>query len=356
MARRSRRPTRRQIEAVTGDDSQIAGVRRFRAEEGRAAGASFAEVWTGSGFRYTVALDRAMDISSASHNGRSLCWRSPGGDAAPGLYDPRGLGWLKTFFGGLLTTCGLTHTGAPMDFEGKHYGLHGPIANTPAEEVACRSRWEGNDLVITVSGRVRQAQLFGEKLMLHRTIETRAFAGRLTIHDVVENTARERAPLMMMYHINAGWPVLEDGSRLYVDAEMVEPFDGHAKEGLSEYDRFHAPVKGYREMCYFITPKADRRGETTAAVVNKARNFGLYVKWRPEELPCMVEWKMMGYRDYVVGVEPATVGDRPRDELIKSGRMPHLRGGGSREFHLEIGVLDGRGEVDAAARKTGRKG
>ena len=176
MAKGTRKPTRRQLEAHCGDDSQLAGVRRFRMEEGRAAGGSYAEVWTGGGFRFTVALDRALDISSASHNGRSLCWRSPAGDAAPGLYDPQGVGWLKTFFGGLLTTCGLTHTGGPMDFEGKHYGLHGPIANTPAEEIACRSRWEGNDLVITVSGKVRQAQLFGEKLTLHRTVETRAFA------------------------------------------------------------------------------------------------------------------------------------------------------------------------------------
>ncbi len=347
------RRARRFLEAHTGDESQFAGVRRFRIEEGRAAGSSFAEVATGSGFVFTVALDRALDISRASFNGKSLCWRSPGGDASPGLYDPEGLGWLKTFFGGLVTTCGLTHTGAPMDFKGKHYGLHGPIANTPAEEVACRSRWEGNDLVNSVSGKVRQAVLFGEKLMLHRRIETRAFAKSLSINDTVENTGHERAPLMIMYHVNAGWPVLEDGSRLLLNADVVEPFDDHAKDGIEKYDRFHAPTRGYREKCYLITPRPDRRGDNFAAVVNRARDFGLYLKWQAAELPHLVEWKMMGYRDYVVGVEPCTVHDLPRDELIRRKMMPYLGPGKSRELHLEIGVLDGRGEVREAARRAG---
>ncbi len=349
------RRSRAYLRAHTGDESQFAGVRRFRMEEGRAAGASFAEVWTGSGFTFTVALDRALDISAASFGGRSVCWRSPAGDAAPGLYDPQGLGWLKTFFGGLVTTCGLTHTGAPSDCKGRHYGLHGPIANTPAEEAACRSHWDGNDFVLSVSGKVRQAVLFGEKLMLTRTIETRAFARSLSIHDVVENTGDARAPLMLMYHVNAGWPVLEDGSRLLIAADVVEPFDEHARDGIEDYNRFHAPTRGYREKCYLITPKPDRRGESFAAVVNRARDFGLYLKWPAAELPNLVEWKMMGYRDYVVGVEPCTVHDLPRDELEKRGMMPYLAAGRSREFHLEIGVLEGREEVRQAAKRTGAK-
>lgn len=353
---KGRAPSRKFLEAHTGESGQIAGVKRYRIEEGRASGASFADVWTGSGFAFTVALDRALDISSATFNGKSLCWRSPAGDASPHMYDAQGLGWLKTFCGGLVTTCGLDHTGGPIDYKGRHHGLHGPIANTPAEEVSCRTRWEGNDLVITVSGKVRQAVLFGEKLTLHRTIETRAFSGSLSVHDVVENTSHEKCPLMLMYHINAGYPVVEDGSRLLVNADVVEPRDAEAADGLETYDRFHAPVKGYREKVYFITPKPDRKGENLAAVVNRARDFGLYIRWRQEELPCLVEWKMMGYRDYVVGVEPATVADAPRDQLIRQKRMPYLGPGKTREFHLEIGALENARAVEEVARRTGRPG
>ena len=353
MPSRQTRRTREFLEARTGDSSQIAGVRRYRLEEGRAGGASFASVWNAAGLNLTVALDRAMDISDASYRGRSLCWRSPAGDASAGLNVPQGLGWLKTFCGGLLTTCGLTHAGGPADVGGKHYGLHGEISNTPAEEVSCRTDWRGGELVVTVSGKVRQAVLFGEKLLLHRTISVHAFERRFSIHDVVENTSHERAPLMLLYHFNAGWPVVEDGSRLLVNAAAVEPLGAGAAEDARNFTRFHSPVKGRGEKVYFLTLRADRRGIDTAAVVNRARDFGFCITWRHDELPCMVEWKMMGYRDYVVGMEPCTVFIRPRAELIERELMPYLGAGKAREFHIEARVLDGRDEVSAAVKATG---
>jgi len=343
--KRPNAPSRKFLEAHTGDDSQVAGVRRFCLEEGRAAGSSFAEVWTGGGLRFTVALGRALDISDAFYNGKSLCWRSPAGDAAAGLYDPQGLGWLKTFPGGLLATCGLTHAGAPAAVDGKHYGLHGPISNTPAEEVSCRTRWDGDDLLVSVSGKVRQAVLFGEKLMLHRTIEAHAFDKRIFIHDVVENTSHERAPLALLYHFNPGYPLVEDGSTLLVNAELVEPMTPRSADGIGDYQKFGKPVKGFQEQVYFITLGPDRRGNDTAAIVNRSRNFGLYLKWPHDELPCFGEWKMMGYRDYVVGMEPCTVFIRPRKQILDGKLMPYLAAGKSREFHVEVGVLDGAAEV-----------
>jgi len=348
-------PGRRFLESHTGDDSQFAGVRRFTTDEGRAAGASYAHVWTAAGLTFTVAIGRALDISDAFYRGRSLAWRSPAGDAAAGLYDPQGLGWLKTFFGGLLTTCGLTHAGGPADVGGKHYGLHGPISNTPAEEASCRTEWRGDDFVITVSGKVRQAVLFGEKLMLHRTIRAHAFDKRIFIHDVVENTSHERAPLVLLYHVNAGYPVVEDGARLLVDAASVEPVTPHAAEAVKDYSDFHAPQKGAGERVYFITTRPDRRGNDAAALVNRARDFGLYVKWRHDELPCLVEWKMMGWRDYVVGIEPCTAFIRPRNQLVARRLMPYLAAGKSREFHLEISAIDGRAEARAIAAGIGTR-
>jgi hypothetical protein len=351
-----RQMTRKFLEAHTGDWSQFAGVRRYQAEEGRAAGSSFAEVWTGGGLHFTVALGRALDISSAFFNGKSLCWRSPAGDANAGLYDPQGLGWLKGFFGGLLTTCGLNHQGGPADVGGKHYGLHGPISNTPAEEVSCRTEWRGDDFVVVISGKVRQAQLFGEKLMLHRTITAQAFDKRIFIHDVVENTGHQRESLALLYHINPGYPVVEDGSRLLIDVAKIAPLTEHAADGIEDFDKFHAPTKGYAEKVYFITPKPAKNGEDVAAVVNKTRNLGVYVKWRHSEMPCFGEWKQMGYRDYVVGIEPCTIWGWPRKKLLDEKLMPYIAAGEKREFHVEIGVLDGRAEVDALAAKTGARG
>jgi hypothetical protein len=355
MAKAGAKRTRKFLESHTGDLSQVAGVRRWRMEEGRAAGASYAEVWTGGGLRFTVAIDRALDISDAFYMERSLCWRSPAGDASPALYDPQGLGWLKTFYGGLVTTCGLTHQGGPADIDGRHYGLHGPISNTPSEEVAVTSRWDGDDVVLTVSGKVRESRLFGPKLMMHRAIETRMWDKRLLIHDVVENTGDSEQPLALLYHINPGWPVIEDGSRLFINVDKMDPMTPHSAEGMADFYKFHAPTTGYMEKVYFITPRPDKDGMLFGAVANKARDFGLYVKWPQSQMPFFGEWKQMGRRDYVVGIEPCTVFGWPRKKLVEEKLLPYISPGETRRFDLEIGVLAGADEVAAVARKHGPK-
>ena len=59
MAKRAKNQiSRKFLESRTGDNSQFAGIKRFRLEEGRGAGSSFAAVRTASGLDFTVALDR----------------------------------------------------------------------------------------------------------------------------------------------------------------------------------------------------------------------------------------------------------------------------------------------------------
>ena len=82
--------TRKQLLERIGDPSQIATVRPHTLSEGRSKGVAAVELSTGSGFRFTVLADRALDVSAAEHNGRSLCWRSCMGDTAPEFYQPEG--------------------------------------------------------------------------------------------------------------------------------------------------------------------------------------------------------------------------------------------------------------------------
>ena len=66
--------------------------------------------------------------------GRPLAWRSPTGNIAPGLYEPQGIGWLRGFHGGLLTTCGLRNTGIPSDDEGEHHDDGGSDSGDEADD------------------------------------------------------------------------------------------------------------------------------------------------------------------------------------------------------------------------------
>ena len=103
----------RELTRYIGSMDQIAGIKSFESQDGVERGGRVLEVWTGSGLRFHVLSDRALDISSCEYKGTSLAWRSSVGDAYPTYYDASGSEWLRSFQGGLLVTCGLDTFGPP---------------------------------------------------------------------------------------------------------------------------------------------------------------------------------------------------------------------------------------------------
>ncbi len=114
--------TRSQIHEYVGRLDQIAGVTPIKFEDGRGRGVRAFRLDTGSGFSATMVADRALDISHAAYAALPLCWDSPNGIAAPTYYEAADAEWLRTFFGGLLTTAGLTNFGPAGSDE---YGTFG---------------------------------------------------------------------------------------------------------------------------------------------------------------------------------------------------------------------------------------
>jgi len=355
-----REMSRKEILRRVGDLSQLGGVRLLRLEDGPEAGVRAIDFRTGSGLNFTVLPDRGMDISWAEYKGMPLCWHSATGQVGPWFYEPEGFGWLRSFYGGLLVTCGLTYMGPPCedpeaenpvssapccDTSRIYLGLHGRASNIPARNVKADGEWRGDEFLMWAEGRVREAIVFGEVLELRRRVE--AFLGerRLFVRDFVENVGYVKAPLMILYHINLGFPVLEEGSRLLAPVEGVEPRDEEARRGLEEFDRFSGPVGGFREQVYFLELRPDPEGFVKVALVNERLGLGVYVKYRKEQLPKFVEWKMMGEGVYVVGVEPANSLVLGRAEVRRRGELDILSPGERREFELEIGVLDGLDEI-----------
>ena len=348
---------------LTGDLSQIAGTKQYELLEGKGRGVRAVDFWTGTGLVFTVLLDRGMDISEARHGGKSLCWRSPTGDVHPHFFDPRGLEWLRSFFGGLLTTCGITYCGSPCHDQGEDLGLHGRISHIPADKVSLSERWEADDYVLSVTGQMREGVLGGRRtsiegrakrsavpglnMLLTRTITTRLGESRLWLHDVVENQSSQTTPLMIHYHVNCGFPVVDEGARLIAPSREVTARDTVAEADKDEHNTFTVPVAGCLEKDYYHSMAADTSGLVRCAVVNEglAGGFGLYVTYTKSQLPHFIQWKMMGARDYVVGMDPANCGVEGRDKERQCGSLPFLEPGETRQFDLELGVLDGAAAI-----------
>ena len=165
----------------------------------------------------------ALDIASCEFKGMAIAWRSPAGNVHPSFYKSQGLGWLRLFPGGLLTTCGLNQFGSPSQEEGAEFGLHGRISNIPASQVNYRSYWEGNEYRLEIAGETHQAALFSENLVLRRRITTTMGSNSIHIDDVVTNEGFETTPHMLLYHFNAGFPLLSEDTRLTLHSEKTVP-------------------------------------------------------------------------------------------------------------------------------------
>ncbi len=327
----------------TGDISQVAGVRRLRLEEGKEEGVGLVEVRTGTGLRYTVLPSRGLDVSFAEYKGIPLCWRSSTGDVSPHLYEPAGNGWHRSFYGGLVTTCGLTNVGAPSVDQGEELGRHGRISSTPAEAVYADGRWEEDEYRLIVQGRMRQAIFWGENLAMSRRIESRLGASWLKIQDEVENRGFKPTPLMLLYHVNIGFPLLSRDSTILIPAGNTTAMDPAVDAG--SYSEFHDPGPEAPSQVYYHDAVADSQGMVNAALINERLLLGLYLRYRKDQLKNLVQWKLLGQGGYVLGIEPANCHVEGRAAERARGTLEFLAPGETRRFQLELGVLDSKAEI-----------
>jgi hypothetical protein len=333
------------LRRLLGSEAQVAGIRLVELADGRTRGMRAAEVYTGSGFRFQVLIDRGLDVGAAEDGGRSLAWIHPA-LGSPALHERTGIGWLRTFGGGLVTTCGLTHFGPPDDEGPEGFGLHGRASHLPAENLCVRQEWREGRFVLEIEGETWQGRLFGENLRRHRRITTHMGARSLIIEDRVVNGGFRPAPLAVLYHCNLGFPVVSPHSELLVSSRKVWPRDDAAQVGFDAHRRLEPPQDGYAEQVFFHEPQPDVRGLSSAAVVNRRLELGAFVRWRAAELPVLAQWKMMGPGEYVCGLEPSTHVMAPtRRELREQGLPRELAPGATVDLQLEIGALPDGGAI-----------
>lgn len=331
-----------------GNIAQICGVRQFILDEGRSRGVHAVEFRTGTGFRFNVLLDRAMDIEQLEYRGIPLAWQSPVGVTHPAYYESSGREWIYYCSGNFLITCGLRQYGDPCIDEGEELGQHGRISNTPAEHVSVDGSWVNGKYVMTVKGKMREARVNNEHLLLTRTVTAVLGEDAFTIHDVVENNGFRTEPLMFLYHINTGFPVLDEGSEAIFPAVKT-------KCTLPELEgrNWHilpGPQESFPSGVFVHEMAADAGGWVPVALVNRrfhgGDGFGIYYKYKREELPYLFQWMMFTRRAYVMGLEPGNAGVMTgRADARKSGTLRFINPGETKEFHLKVGILENNRQI-----------
>ena len=332
---------RQELLQYVGDINQIAGIKPVEASEGTERDSRILQAYTGSGLTFDVVADRALDIAACRYKGVPLAWLSPVGVVHPAYSEPEGLGWLRSFGGGLLTTCGLDHFGPPCNDNGQPLGLHGRISNLPAYGVNYQTSWVDDNYKMQISGQVRQTSVFGENLLLKRCITTHLGSGKIRIEDEIINEGFEPQPHMILYHFNLGFPLIGPDTHLRLDAEETTPRDADAAPGLEQWSSLQRPTAGYREQVFRHKPVADSNGLAHVAVENPVLGLGVHFSFNLDVLPYLVQWKMMGQGTYVLGIEPANCGVlQGRAVAREENQLPYLDAGESRRYVLELEVRE----------------
>jgi hypothetical protein len=333
---------------------QAAGVRLVTLGDGIGRGVRVLEFNSGSGFRFDVIVDRCFDVGPCSFNGQSLTWLSSTDVVGPWFAEPLGIGWFRAWGGGMVVTCGLDHTllGGQDSAENFHqdvqpeieYGLHGRIGMLPARLVGYGETWDGDECVLWAEGVVRQSAVFAESLELRRRIEVTVGGSSFRIADRVVNVGFDSTSHMYLYHANVGYPVVDEGSRLLIPAPPGAPTGDYPPE---DYRVTTAPQAHCKEQCYEHEVRAEPDGTVPVALVNDRLGLGVYQLYDRRAMPFHTLWRMMGEGSYAIAMEPTTNRDAGRFDAVERGELQWLEPGEERDYRLEIGVLEGKGEIAA---------
>jgi len=113
---------------------------------------------------------------------------------------------------------------------------------------------------------------------------------------------------MILYHINLGFPFLDESSELVAEPHPVTARDAAAEPGLQEWMRFQKPTPGYAEQVFYHDLPADKNGWAGIQLTNRPRKLGVRVRFQKATLPNLVQWKMMGQSNYVLESNQPTAG------------------------------------------------
>jgi len=315
-----------------GHDSQLFGVEQSRLVGGKGDGMHLLHIKNGLGLEFTVSADRCADISRLSYNGSNYGYFSPSGYVAPQYYDDKGIGFLKSFTAGFLTTCGLTAVGSPCKDNEQELPLHGTISNCPAETISS----EVTDSEIIIKATINQAGIFADKLMLYRTITCSLEKNVIMIEDRIKNIGDEKTALMLLYHMNMGYPLLSEEAKIFIPSKEVKARNAHAQKDINSWDKMLPPTAGFEEQCYFHS--FEEKG--LAAIYNPVLKKGLVIQFDSNVLDHFTEWKMMGVKDYVLGLEPGNCHPNGRDKMREEGKLKYILPDEEIVYRVNLSIIE----------------
>ena len=294
---------------------QVASLRRYTLTEGRGKDLDVLDCDNGK-IRFLLNVSKACDVMQLYHEGQNTSFISKNGFT---LREPP---FGNRFEGGMLYTCGLDNVGGMRDGNPVHGSLH----NIPAEIVRAECNSEG----IVVEAIIRDTALFGKNLVLRRRIYSAIGSESLRLEDTLVNEGYRTENYCVLYHVNFGYPLLDEGARIVADVAKCDPRTDWARENVATVCEITEPLPEQKETCYFLTFNQPR-----ISLINDKLGKSVTLSYSGDTLPHFVEWKSMACGTYALGFEPTTT------ELDDRFAYKTLDAGESVRFWIELDLKSG---------------
>lgn len=313
----------------TVDLRGVADIRLMQVEDGPGRGQRLFILRNSTGLGLEIAVDRGFDICSAAWRGVNIGWNSANNlPWPPNSVDAEdGVGFYRNL-DGFIVTCGLDHFGAAGRIDATHFihkhrkevfnPLHGRISSQRATISGYGIEWEKDAPVIWAEGVVRQSSVFGENLVLRRRVEVEVFGGTIRINDIVENRGFRPTPHAILYHVNFGYPFLDETIRI---TGNLEP---------SQMEMFNSENKAPRDnfIDYFNEiPVATDTSEVVVELCNETIGGGIRTQlvFDRDSLPDFGIWRAFQSGVYALAFEPMRRASR-ETELLPGERASYRLG------------------------------
>ncbi len=314
--------------------SSLYGARRITFGEGKAAGLRAVDIKTAGGLHMLLNRDRCLDLMELSYKGINLGYLTDNGINSNTILNvDANQDFASYWIGGMMTTCGLRNTGNSCELDGEIFPKHGVIGISPADQVNI----EANEEFITVTGVMRECTVGKYHLELFRTIKIPSDGARVHIRDRIRNNTPRDEILFFMYHINFGFPFLDEGLELNIPKGKIIPRNPCSADFIDERLSITLPEDNMPDHCFFHLLK-----ERDVRVDLKNKNLGIKasISYNGETLPFLVQWKSMCSGNYVLGIEPGTSMIRGRKAELEDGYNRTIKAFGEAEFETEIEISD----------------
>ncbi len=293
-----------------GNLEQLAYTKRIEYKNGK-ANSVHAILCKNEKLSFTLLESKALDIFDLSYAGNNLSFISKNGLVSKNLANTYAYDFSKSFGGGFLYTCGLDNIGKPDNDKLLQHGSFSSIPSIITKELRYI---EDDKIVLEVEGKICDTALFSKDIEVVRNYKI--YNNKLILIDKVTNRDFKDQDIIMLYHFNLGYPMLDTCTRFSANIGSTVCRTDNCV--LDKYNSMDEPIDNCFEEVFIHTIDEDAANiEVENTKIKQKLKFSYDTKF----LKYLMEWKSMQSRDYVLGVEPATSHlDDKRFITLKNGQ------------------------------------